>query len=265
MEIKDSPAIVTGAASGLGAATAKALAEQGAKVTLLDLQDNAVKAHAESIGGLGIACDVSSADSVEQAVAAAREAHGPTRLLVNCAGTGVAEPTVGPDGPQPLESFAHVVAVNLTGTFNTIRLVAADLMTQEPLDDGSRGVVINVASGAAFDGVPGAVAYSASKGGILSMTLALAREFGDVGIRVMTISPGAMHTPMIENLPAPIHDEIARLTPFPKRMAEPPEFAKLVIHIAENTFLNGEVIRFDGGNRMPYKFRSQEDGGISWD
>lgn len=265
MEISGLPAIVTGAASGLGAATAKALIDAGAKVAMLDINEALLGKTAEQLGGLALACDIASAESVEQALAAARSANGPARILVNCAALLHTGPVLGPDGPMDFEEFMRVLRVDLGGSFNTIRLLAADMSKLDPLDDASRGVIINVASGAAFDGVPGSVPYSAAKGGIVAMTLALAREFGDLAIRVMTISPGAMRTPPIETLPDEVMDEIAMITPFPKRLAEPAEFAELVLAICRCSYLNGETIRLDAAQRMPYKFMFQyARGNTDW-
>ena len=257
MKVSDIPAIVTGAASGLGHATAKALIETGARVAMFDINEAGLARVASETGGLALPCDIASSESVENAVAVARAAHGPARLLVNCAAMPHTGPVVGPDGPMSLDEFMQVIRVDLGGSFNTLRVVAADMALLEPLEDDCRGVIINVASGAAFDGVPGGVPYTAAKGGIVAMTLALAREFGDLAIRVMTISPGAMRTPMIETLPDVLLDEVPKHVPFPKRFADPSEFARLVISICECTYLNGETIRLDGGQRMPYKFMFQ--------
>jgi NAD(P)-dependent dehydrogenase (short-subunit alcohol dehydrogenase family) len=256
VDVRDQAAIVTGAASGIGAATAQALCEAGAKVALLDVNADGVTATARNIGGLGIACDVADTASTSEALAAAREAHGPARILVNCAGIPQFEPVVGPDGPMPMANFERVVAVNLIGTFNTIRLMAAELASSEVLADDSRGVIVNVAANAAFDGPQYTAGYTASKGGVVSMTLGLAREFAELGIRVMCITPGPVRTPMLEVLPAAILAKVGDSVPFPRRMGEPMELAKLVLHICENTFLNGEVIRLDGAHRT--EFRSTE-------
>jgi NAD(P)-dependent dehydrogenase (short-subunit alcohol dehydrogenase family) len=253
MEVKNQAAIVTGAASGIGAATAQALCVSGARVALLDINEEGVMAMAQRTGGLGLACDVADTAATSEAIAAAREAHGPARVLVNCAGIPQFEPVVGPDGPMPMAHFERVVAVNLLGTFNTIRLVAADLAQTEVLEDKSRGVIINVASNAPFDGPQLTTGYAASKGGVVSMTLGLAREFADLGIRVMCITPGPVRTPMLEVLPPEILAKVGESVPFPRRMGEPTELAGLVLHICENTFLNGEVIRFDGAHRTEFR------------
>jgi NAD(P)-dependent dehydrogenase (short-subunit alcohol dehydrogenase family) len=246
-------ALVTGGGSGLGLTTAERLAALGAKVALLDINGDAVRAAAEKTGGLGIACDVTSADSMAAAIAAARTRHGAARILVNCAGIGPAQRIVGRDGPQPLENFAKVISVNLIGTFNAMRLAAADMQTLEPLEDGERGVIISTASVAAFDGQIGQAAYSASKGGVVAMTLPAAREFAQFGIRVMTIAPGIFHTPMLGALPQQVQDSLAASIPFPKALGKPEQYADLALHIVENRYLNGEVIRLDGAIRMAPK------------
>lgn len=253
MDVNNQAAIVTGAASGIGAATAQALCDAGAKVALLDVNEDGVLATAQRIGGLGFACDVADTAATGEAIAAARKAHGPARVLVNCAGIPQFEPVVGPDGPMPMAHFERVVAVNLLGTFNTIRLVAADLASSDVLEDESRGVIVNVASNAAFDGPQLTAGYSASKGGVVSMTLTLAREFAGLGIRVMCITPGPVRTPMLEILPPEILAKVGESVPFPQRMGEPMELARLVLHICDNTFLNGEVIRLDGAHRTEFR------------
>jgi NAD(P)-dependent dehydrogenase (short-subunit alcohol dehydrogenase family) len=246
-------ALVTGAGSGLGRATAERLAALGAKVALLDINSDAAKAAAEKIGGIGVACDVTSADSVAAAIAAARAAHGPARILINCAGIGPAQRIVGRDGPQPLDNFARVITVNLIGTFNAMRLAAADMQNLEPLTDGERGVIICTASVAAFDGQIGQAAYSASKGGVVAMTLPAAREFAQFGIRVMTIAPGIFNTPMVGSMPQQVQDSLAASIPFPKVLGKPEQYADLAAHIVQNHYLNGEVIRLDGAIRMAPK------------
>ena len=256
MELKGQTAVVTGAASGMGAATAEYFAERGAKVALLDVQEEAIAERAARIGGLAVACDVSDAASGESAFARIRDRLGPARILVNCAGIPQAgNPVVMPDGPPSLEVWARTIAVHLTGSYNMVRLAANDMAKLEPADDGGRGVCILVASGAAFDGVPYATPYTAAKGGIVAMTLSLARELGDHGIRCVTISPGAFRTPMIELLPQEMLDAVSSEVPWPKRMAEPVEFAKLATHVVENSYLNGTVIRIDGGHRMNFPLR----------
>ncbi|RIK94995.1 MAG: 3-hydroxyacyl-CoA dehydrogenase [Proteobacteria bacterium] len=253
MKIAGQTAIVTGAASGMGEATAAALAAGGAKVALFDVKADVVRATAKRVGGLDVVCDVSDAASTEAAFAAVRQQLGPARILVNCAGIPDFAPVVGPDGPLPLERFNRVIAVNLSGTFNTIRLAAAEMMGLAPLDEGERGVIINTTSIAATEGSEFTAAYTASKGAIHSLTIALAREFGDAGIRVLAIAPAGIRTPMMTMLPPQAQQAIEGTMPFPKRLADPKVFAKLVLHICDNTFLNGTAIRLDGGARGAYK------------
>jgi len=243
-------AIVTGGASGLGAETARVLARAGAKVTVVDLNAEKANAVASEIGGLAIACDVSDAASAEAAVAAAREKHGAARVLVNCAGIGPAKRIVGKEGPMPLQDFVKVIQVNLVGTFNMMRLAAADMSKLEPIA-GERGVIISTASVAAFEGQVGQAAYSASKGGVAALTMPAAREFAQFGIRVMAIAPGIILTPMLMALPPEVQQSLGASVPFPKRLGHPSEFAALVQHIVENEYLNGEVIRLDGALRLP--------------
>ncbi len=250
MRIEGQAAIVTGGASGLGLATAEMLASAGVKVALLDLDADKVAAAAGRLGGKGIACDVADAASAEQAVAAARDAHGPARILVNCAGIAPPARIVGRSGPMPLADFARVIQVNLIGSFNLLRLAAADMSALEPDGDGERGVIVNTASVAAFDGQIGQAAYAASKGGIAALTLPAARELARFGIRVMTIAPGIFETPMLRGLPEPVQQALAASVPFPKRLGRPEEYAALVRHILDNRMLNGEVIRLDGAIRM---------------
>jgi NAD(P)-dependent dehydrogenase (short-subunit alcohol dehydrogenase family) len=252
MKLDGQAAIVTGGGSGLGFATASLLAEGGCKVALLDINEAAVKSQATAIGGVGIRCDVADAASAEAAMAAARAAHGPARILVNCAGIGTAGRVVGRDGPMKLEAFDRVIRVNLIGTFNMIRLAAAEMSGLEPLDevDGERGVIVNTASIAAFDGQVGQAAYAASKGGVVGMTLPIARELARAGVRVMTIAPGVFHTPMVDGLPPEVLKSLGEGVPFPQRLGMPEEYAALAAHIVANRFLNGEVIRLDGALRM---------------
>jgi NAD(P)-dependent dehydrogenase (short-subunit alcohol dehydrogenase family) len=251
MKIEGQSAIVTGGGSGLGAATARELRRRGARVAVLDINASAAAAVAEEIGGIGIACDITLADSVEAALATVREQLGPARLLLNVAGIGGAKRIVGKDGrPAPLEDFRRVVEINLIGTYNVIRLAAAQIAALDPLEDGERGVIVNTASVAAFDGQIGQEAYAASKGGIVSMTLPLARDLAQHGIRVATIAPGLFLTPLLQELPQAVQDSLAASIPFPKRLGKPQEFAHLVASIIENGSLNGEVIRLDGALRM---------------
>ena len=250
MEITGQAAIVTGGASGLGAATARALAAAGAKVAVLDVNEKAAAEVANEIGGLAIACDVTSSEGVETALKKAAAAHGAARILVNCAGIGPAKRIVGRDGPMPLAEFERVIGVNLIGTFNCLRLVAASMQTLDPLADGERGVIVSTASVAAFEGQIGQAAYSASKGGVAALTMPAAREFAQFGIRVLAIAPGIFRTPMLLSLPQPAQDSLGASVPFPKRLGEPDEFAELVLHMVCNRYLNGEVIRLDGALRM---------------
>ena len=253
MNARTHPAIVTGGASGLGAATARALAAAGALVTVFDMNEAQGQAVAGEIGGLFVHCDVADAESAEHAVAAATAAHGAARILVTCAGIAPAAKIVGRDGPLPLDAFRRVIDVNLNGTFNLMRLVAGDLQKLPPLDDGERGVVIFTASIAAFDGQIGQPAYAASKAGIAGLTLPAAREFARFGIRVCAIAPGLFATPLMSGMPQALQDKLGASVPFPSRLGRPDEFAKLVLHIIDNSMLNGEVIRLDGAMRMPPK------------
>ena len=253
MQLKDQVAIVTGGASGLGAATARKLAAQGAKVAVCDLNAKLAESIAAEIKGVAVACDVSDAASAEAAVAQATKAHGPARVLVNCAGIGVAKRVVGRDGPMALADFDKVIKVNLIGTFNMLRLAAAGMSKLEPQATGERGVIINTASVAAFDGQIGQSAYSASKGGIVGMTLPIARELAQFGIRVLTIAPGLFLTPLLAGLPQEAQDSLAASIPFPHRLGSPDEFASLALHMVENSYLNGEVVRLDGSLRMAPK------------
>ena len=250
MDLKGQAAIVTGAASGLGAETAMQLAQAGAKVALLDVNEDGARAVAEKIGGLAIRCDVTSAESAEAAVAMAREKHGPARILVNCAGIGPAKRMVGRDGPMPLADFEKVIAINLVGTFNMMRLAAHDMTGLEPFADGERGVIVSTASVAAFEGQIGQTAYAASKGGVAALTLPAARELSQFGIRVLAIAPGIFGTPMLRALPQAAQDSLGASVPFPKRLGEPREYAELVLFILRSNYLNGEVIRLDGALRM---------------
>ena len=247
------PAIVTGGASGLGAEAARSLAKEGAKVAVLDLNLDAAQKLASGIGGIAVRCDVSDAQSAEVAVARAREQLGPARIVVCAAGIGVAKRMVGKTGPMPLEEFSRVIAINLIGTFNVMRLAAADMTSLAPLADEERGVIVCTASIAAYEGQIGQVAYSASKGGIVSMTLPAARELAQFGIRVVTIAPGLFLTPLLANLPEEAQESLAASIPFPHRLGQPDEYARLVLHIVSNLALNGEVIRLDGALRLAPK------------
>jgi NAD(P)-dependent dehydrogenase (short-subunit alcohol dehydrogenase family) len=250
MHPKGHAALVTGGGSGLGRATAQRLAALGAKVAILDVNADAAKEAAAAIGGIAIPCDVTQADATAAAIAQARAQHGAARILINCAGIGPARRIVGRDGPQPLEEFAKVIAVNLIGTFNAMRLAAADMQALEALEDGERGVIVSTASVAAYDGQIGQAAYAASKGGVVALTLPAAREFAQFGIRVMAIAPGIFNTPMVGGMPEQVQDSLAAAIPFPKMLGRPEQYADLALHIIENRYLNGEVIRLDGAIRM---------------
>lgn len=250
MQLKGISAIVTGGASGLGAATARELAAAGAKVAIFDMNMAAGEKVAAEIGGTACECDVTSAAAAEAAIKKAEAKHGVARVLVNCAGVGVPGKAVGKNGPLPLEAFNKVVQINLVGTFNLIRLCAAAMQKLDPLADDERGVIVNTASVAAFDGQIGQPAYAASKAGVHGMTLPLAREFAQFGIRVCTIAPGLFLTPMMNSLPEEAQKSLAASVPFPHRLGQPAEYARLARHICENVMLNGETIRLDGSIRM---------------
>jgi NAD(P)-dependent dehydrogenase (short-subunit alcohol dehydrogenase family) len=253
MNVQDRAAIVTGGASGLGAASARRLAALGARVSIFDLDLDAANAVAGEIDAFAARCDVADPDEVAGAIAAARERHGAARILVNCAGIGTARRTVGREGPMPLAEFERIVRVNLTGTFNVTRLVASEMIALDPLDDGERGVIVSTASVAAFEGQTGQAAYAASKGGVVALTLPLARELGQFGIRVLTIAPGIFRTPLVAELPTDAQTSLTSSTPFPKRFGDADEFAALVVTCCENRFLNGETIRLDGALRLPVR------------
>jgi len=250
MDIKGHAAVVTGGASGLGAATAEELARAGAKVACLDVNLDGAHAVAERIGGCAVRCDVTDGEQAAAALAQARDQHGAARILINCAGVGPAKRIVGRDGPMPLADFERVIAINLIGTFNMMRLAAADMQNLSPLADEERGVIISAASVAAFEGQIGQAAYSASKGGVAALTMPAAREFAQFGIRVNAIAPGIFHTPMLMALPEEAKKSLAAAVPFPKLLGRPDQFASLARHIIENTYINGEVIRLDGALRM---------------
>ena len=251
MQIKGQAALVTGGGSGLGEATARELARLGAKVAVLDVNlDNAKKVAAD-IGGIALQADVTSGPSMEAALAEAAAAHGPARILMQIAGIGTAKRVIGKDGnAASLEDFAKVVNVNLIGTYNAARLFAAACAKLEPMEDGERGAMVFTASVAAFDGQVGQQAYSASKGGVVGMTLTMARDLAQHGIRVCTIAPGLFNTPLMRTLPEPVQQSLAASIPFPSRLGKPEEFAELACHIVSNGHLNGEVIRLDGALRM---------------
>ena len=255
MQIEGSGALVAGGASGLGEATARALHERGAHVLICDLNEDKGGALAGELGGevRFVRADVTKPEELEPAIAAAADAPGGLRVAVNCAGVGWAERVASRRGPHSPDPFATVIQINLIGTFHVLRLAAAAMMAAEPLDEGERGVCVNTASIAAFDGQIGQIAYSASKGGIVGMTLPAARDLAPVGIRVLTIAPGTMDTPLLGQLPEEGRQALAANIPFPKRLGLPEDFAALVEHMVENDYLNGEVVRLDGAIRMPPK------------
>lgn len=247
MDLWECPVIVTGAASGLGAETARHLAEAGAKVTVIDIDAVGVQKVADEIGALAIHCDVADALSAEKAVAEAREANGAARVLVHCVGRGHFEPIFGDNGPMSLEDFRQLVEVNLISTFNMMRLVAADMAALEPQASGERGVILCTASVSAYEGQIGEAAYSASKGGVVSMILPAARELGPLGIRVVAIAPGLFGTQTLFAMEKNLDSRLAHQIPFPHRFGDPAEFAMLVIHVLKNVMINGSVLRLDGG------------------
>lgn len=255
MDVKGVTAIITGGASGLGAGAARALSAAGAKVALLDRNQDLVQATADEIGGIGLACDVTDDSSVEKAFAAAEKALGPVRILLNCAGIGPHQRMVSKGEAHSLDMYRQVIAVNLVGTFVCCRFAAEPMAKLAPNAGGERGVIINVASISAYDSPAGGVAYAASKAGVAGMTLPMARDLGAYGIRVMAIAPGTFETPLFRSAPGDVSDQMAARAPFPSRPGKPTEeFGELVRHIAENSFLNGEVIRIDAAIRMPPRF-----------
>jgi len=247
MDIWECSAVVTGAASGLGAETARYLAEGGAKVTVIDIDGAAVQKIADEIGGLAVHCDVADSLSLENALATARQAHGAARILVHCVGRGHSAPIVGPNGPMSLEDFRQLVEVNLISTFNMMRLAAADMAKLDPLENGERGVILSTASVSAYEGQSGEAAYSGSKGGVISMILPAARELGPLGIRVVGIAPGLFGTQTLFNMEKNLDSRLAHQIPFPHRFGDAAEFAMLVIHVLKNVMINGTVLRLDGG------------------
>jgi NAD(P)-dependent dehydrogenase (short-subunit alcohol dehydrogenase family) len=250
MEIAGSAALVVGGASGLGEATVRRLHQQGATVTVADVNAEKGEALAAELGVAFAACDVREEDQVQAAVEEAAQADGGLRICVCCAGTGYAQRVSGSKGPHPLEPFTVILAINLIGTFNVLRLASSAMLANEPLADGERGVCINTASIAAYDGQIGQVAYSASKGGVVGMTLPAARDLASAGIRVMTIAPGLFDTPLLAMLPPEARESLGKSIPWPPRLGLPAEYAQLAAHIVENRMLNGEVIRLDGALRM---------------
>ena len=252
MDLSGSHVVVTGGASGLGAATARALAAAGARITVLDMAGDAATAVAQEIGGVAEALDVTTeaaADALDRAV----DAQGPLRALVNCAGVGRAARIAGRDGPMPLDAFERTVRINLVGTFNMMRLAAHRMATTEPMADGGRGAIVNTASVAAFDGQIGQAAYAASKGGIVALALPAARELARFGIRVNTVAPGIFETPLLGELPDEVREGIVSSIPCPPRLGRPDEFAATVRWVLETDYVNAEVIRLDGGVRLPPK------------
>jgi NAD(P)-dependent dehydrogenase (short-subunit alcohol dehydrogenase family) len=251
MQIEGSTAIVVGGASGLGEASVRALHERGAEVTIADVNAEKGEALAKELGLSFVACDVREEDQVEAAVAAANEGGRGLRIAVCCAGTGWAQKVAGSKGPHPLLPFETIISINLIGTFNVLRFAAAAMIATDPLEDGERGVCVNTASIAAFDGQVGQIAYSASKGGVVGMTLPAARDLSQYGIRVNTIAPGLFDTPLLAALPEEARQKLGAGVPFPQRLGAPAEYAQLACQIVENRMLNGETIRLDGALRMP--------------
>jgi NAD(P)-dependent dehydrogenase (short-subunit alcohol dehydrogenase family) len=253
MHISNHVFLVTGAASGLGAAVARLIVSEGGSVVIADLNREIGETLARELGPNArfVSTDVTSESDAKAAIGQALDAFGHLHGLVNCAGIAPGEKLLGRDGPHRLETFTRAVTINLIGTFNMIRLAAEAIAREDPGPDGERGVIVNTASIAAYDGQIGQAAYAASKGGVVSLTLPLARELARYGIRVNTIAPGVFETPMVAGFPQPVQDALAETVPFPSRLGRPAEFAALVKHICENTMLNGEVIRLDGALRMP--------------
>jgi NAD(P)-dependent dehydrogenase (short-subunit alcohol dehydrogenase family) len=250
MEVKGQAAIITGGGSGLGEATARALTAAGAKVALFDVVEDAAQRVASEIGGVACACDVTEEASTQAAIAKAREAHGPARIVIQCAGIAPPAKIVGKKGPHALDLYTKVIGVNLVGIFNVMRLAAADMLGLEPLASGERGVIINTASIAAFEGQVGQAAYASSKAGVVGLTLPAAREFASSGVRVVCVAPGIFKTPMMAGLPEETQRTLGASVPFPSRLGDPDEFAKLALSIIDNPYLNGDVIRVDGALRM---------------
>jgi NAD(P)-dependent dehydrogenase (short-subunit alcohol dehydrogenase family) len=253
MDIRGHAALVTGGGSGLGAATARMLAQAGAKVALLDVNQKIAAETAIDINGIAIHCDVADSASTEAAIAKAAADQGPARILINCAGIGTAKRIVGREGPMGLADFDRVVRVNLIGTFNAMRLAAAAMAKLDPLTDDERGIIVCTASVAAYDGQIGQAAYASSKGGVVALVLPAAREFAQFGIRVNAIAPGIFDTPMLQGLSEPARESLAASLPFPKKLGDPAQFAALARHMIENRYLNGEVVRLDASLRMAPK------------
>jgi len=255
MEIRGITALITGAASGLGEACARKLAKEGAKVAILDFAEERGEKLAGELGDAVIFCmtDVTDAKSVQDSVDKTVDAFGAIHVAINCAGVGIPAKVLGKEGPMSMSHFSKVVQINLMGTMNVVRLVAEKMVENAPNEEGEKGIVVNTASAAAFDGQIGQAAYSASKAGVVGMTLPIAREFAEYGIRVVTIAPGLFETPMLAGLPEKAKESLGKMTPFPNRLGKPSEFSSLVQHIIENPMLNGEVIRLDGALRMAAK------------
>lgn len=255
MRIEDRCFLITGGGSGLGAASARALVEAGARVVLADIDDTKARETADAIGSSAhyVHCDVTREEDGRAAVAAAREHGGGLHGLINCAGIGIPAKVLGRDGPHDLAQFSRVIQINLIGSFNMIRLASEAIAAETPDDDGERGVIINTASVAAFEGQIGQASYAASKGGVVGMTLPIAREMARHGIRVMTIAPGLFDTPMMAELPEDVRDSLGAMVPFPSRLGQPAEYARLARDIIENPMLNGSTIRLDGAIRMQPK------------
>lgn len=252
MEIGGTTALITGGASGLGEACVRHFIGKGGKAAILDVAEETGSALVDKLGSSVIFCktDVTDEASVQAAVDQAMDAFGAIHVVINCAGVGTPAKVVGKEGPMPLEMFTRVVNINLIGTFNVIRLAAPKIMANDPNDNNERGVIVNTASVAAFEGQIGQSAYAASKSGVCGMTLPMAREFANWGIRVLTVAPGLFYTPMLATLPENVQEALGQMTPFPKRLGRPEEFAAMAGHIVENSMLNGEVIRLDGAIRM---------------
>jgi NAD(P)-dependent dehydrogenase (short-subunit alcohol dehydrogenase family) len=253
MNVEGHVALITGGASGLGEATARILAASGAKVALLDFNSEGAQRVATEVGGIAVECDVSSAESAEAAVARSIHALGIPRILVNCAGVAPAQKILSKAGVMPLSDYRRAIEINLIGTFNLLRLFAEAATKLDPLDGGERGVVVNTASVAGYEGQIGQTAYASSKAGVIGLTLPAARELAPLGIRVCSIAPGIFETPMLKGLPQAAQESLGKMVPFPSRLGRPAEFAKLALHIIENQMLNGEVIRLDGAIRMAPK------------
>lgn len=250
MDLKGVSAVVTGGASGLGEGAARALSEAGARVTILDMNLEQADVVASEIGGLAVSCDVSDGPSVEAAFEKANEAHGAVAVALNCAGVAPAKKIVGRDGPMALDDFRRVVEINLIGSFNVMRVAAAQMKSRAPNEDGERGVIISTASVAAYEGQIGQAAYAASKAGIVGLTLPAARELASSGIRVLSIAPGLFGTPLLLGMPQDVQDSLASTLPFPQRFGTPKEFAELALFMIGNSVMNGETVRIDSALRM---------------